>query len=114
MKRGNQVTMCATSNATEELPTCSGKNTWADGWVVLANGETKVLRVQNALRSMNSATPVDTTLFRVDFESTGIATAGDGNYAFNPVGDMDAEGYSKRVRTVNVNKQGRVLVTQGS
>lgn len=114
MKRGSQVTMCATSNPTDDLPTCAGKNAWAEGWVVLANGQTQVLRVQNALRSMNTTTPVDTTLFQVVFESTGIATAGDGSYAFNPVGDMDADGYSKRVRTVNVNKQGRVLVTQGS
>lgn len=114
MKRGSQVTMCATSNPTDTLPTCSGSNTWADGWVVLANGQTKVLRVQNALRSMNSTTPVNAALFQINFESTGIATAGDGNYEFNPVGDMDADGYSKRVRTVSVNKQGRVLVTQGS
>lgn len=114
MKRGNQVTMCATENPTDDLPTCSGKNSWAEGWVILANGQTKVLRVQNALRSMNSTKPVDTTLFQVDFESTGIATAGSGTYTFNPVGDMDADGYSKRVRTVDVNRQGRVQVTQGS
>lgn len=114
MKRGQPVSVCATDDPTADEPSCSGKNTWDKGWLVTANGGTKVLRIQNALHSMNATLPIDAASFQVDFQATGIATAGPGDYTFNPVGDMDSDGYSKRVRVVNVNVQGRVQVTQGS
>ena len=114
MKRGQAVSVCATENPAEDQPSCSGKNSWAAGWLVTANGGSKVLRIQNALHSMNTGLPVDAASFQVDFQSTGIVTAGAGSFTFNPVGDMESDGYSKRVRVVNVNVQGRVQVTQGS
>ncbi len=107
MKRGRSVYVCPTKNPEAEAPTCSDSaNDWMSGWLVASADSDKILRVQNALRSMESIT---TQQAKVTFASTGIATAGSGDYTFTPSGSSD----SKKVRKVNVNNQGRVQVTQG-
>lgn len=107
MKRGHGVDMCASSNPEAADPVCSDKTDgWTSGWIVADADSGKVLRVQNALRVMDS---IDTTSAKVTFAATGIAIAGFDDYVFTPSGKPDA----KNVRTVNLNRQGRVQITRG-
>jgi type IV fimbrial biogenesis protein FimT len=107
MKRGRSVYVCPTRNPEAAQPTCSDSaEDWMSGWLVASADSDKILRVQNALRSMES---IATQQAKVTFAATGIATAGTGDFVFTPSGSSDG----KQVRTVNVNNQGRVKVTQG-
>lgn len=108
MKRGRSVYICASSNPEAADAACSDEaNGWTSGWLVADVDSDKVFRVQNALRVMDS---VDTESSKITFAATGIVREGDGDYVFTPSGKAD----STNVRTVNVNRQGRVKVTRGS
>jgi type IV fimbrial biogenesis protein FimT len=114
MKRGRPVTVCASQNPEADAPTCSGSNTWVSGWLIVFADSNRVLRVQNALRSMRAETPIEADDDTIKFASTGIAFEGSGDYRFFPVGDDTDDGYDQRVRSVNLNTQGRIEVTLGS
>lgn len=99
IKRGRVVTMCASTDPAADEPECSGE-AWNAGWAITA-GST-VLRVQNALRAMESAKGAETTL---TFAPNGLVTAGAGDYVFVPTG-----GDTSKQRTVTVAGTGRVQV----
>lgn len=98
VKRGDTVSLCASADFT------SCGEDWKTGWIV-SSSSGKVLRVQNPLRSMGDLTAAAST---VTFQSTGIATAGSGNYVF-----ATRSGNTDRSRTVALNAQGRVVVSKG-
>lgn len=99
IKRGRAVTMCASTNPAADAPECDADD-WGTGWAI--SDGTNVLRVQNALRSMDSATGDATTL---TFLQNGLITPGAGAYVFVPVG-----GDTSKQRTVNVSTTGKVTV----
>jgi type IV fimbrial biogenesis protein FimT len=113
MKRARPVSLCATDKPEDAEPVCSEDSVWDKGWLVVYPESGQVLRVQNALRAMRSADPVDAAAAQIDFQSTGIATAGAGDYDFYPTGDEDGDTYKTRIRRVNVNVQGRVNIVKG-
>jgi type IV fimbrial biogenesis protein FimT len=99
IKRGRAVTMCASSDPAADAPECDADD-WGSGWAI--SDGTTVLRVQNALRSMDSATGDETSL---TFLQNGLITPGAGAYVFVPVG-----GDTSKQRTVNVSSTGKVTV----
>lgn len=99
IKRGRAVTMCASTTPTADEASCNADD-WGSGWAI-SDGAT-VLRVQNALRSMDSATGAATTL---TFLQNGLIQPGAGAYVFVPVG-----GDTSKQRTVNVSTTGKVTV----
>jgi len=115
IKRGRPVKICATEKPEDAKPTCSGKNTWDKGWLIVFDEAERVLRVQNALRAMNASEPVTAKSDQLVFAATGIVLGGNDpeTFAFNPIGDSGANGYADPVRTVTVSQQGRVTVTKG-
>lgn len=101
IKSGRSVEICASS----DYKTC-GKD-WATGWVVLGSGSNTILRVQNALRAVDSVTAGATSL---TFGATGLViVGGNTSFTFTPIG-----GDTSRARVVTVSTQGRVNVTKGA
>jgi type IV fimbrial biogenesis protein FimT len=100
IKRGQTIGMCASTDPTADAPGCDADD-WSTGWAITTpNGS--VLRVQNALRAMDSATGAVTELA---FLPNGIVQPGAGNYVFVPVG-----GDTAKQRTVKVATTGKVTV----
>lgn len=102
MKRGRAVTMCASTDPAANAPACNAAD-WMTGWAITVPGT--VLRVQNALRAMDSTTAAATTL---TFAANGLVTGGPGTYTFVPVG-----GDRSKQRVVRVESTGRVRVCKG-
>lgn len=98
IKRGRTITMCASTDPAADAPACNAAD-WKTGWAITEpNGA--VLRVQNALRSVESADGNATTL---SFAPNGLVITGAVNVVFVPVG-----GDTERQRAVSVQPTGRV------
>lgn len=105
MKRGRDVTMCASTDPAADAPACDA-NDWMTGWAITVPPNSTVLRVQNALRAMDARSAADATT--LTFAPNGLVTAGSGTYTFVPIG-----GDLGKQRVVQVASTGRVRVCKG-
>jgi type IV fimbrial biogenesis protein FimT len=103
-KRSSPVMVCSTTEPDAANPSCGGAGDWMSGWVVTHPASGRVLRVQNVVRSMKQ---INATAASVTFQPTGIAVAA--TFEFVPVG----EAVDERVRTVELNVQGRAQLLKG-
>jgi len=104
IKRSSPVMVCSTTEPNAATPACGGASDWMSGWVVIHSASNRVLRVQNGIRSMKE---INATAASVTFQATGIAVAA--SFEFVPVG----EAVDERVRTVDLNVQGRAQLLKG-
>jgi type IV fimbrial biogenesis protein FimT len=122
IKRGLEVSVCASLNTTATSPTCSGDTQWAKGWLVfydynangLLDGDDKALRIQaggnKGLRDVVSAT-VALTFARNGILLTPAAAVA----CFQLQPNVSAgSAYNNALRAVRVNKQGRVESAKGA
>lgn len=104
IKRSSPVTVCSTTEPNAESPTCGSAEDWITGWVVTHPASGRVLRVQNVVRAMKQITA---TAASVTFQPTGIAA--NATFEFVPIG----EEVDDRIRTVDLNVQGRARLIKG-
>jgi type IV fimbrial biogenesis protein FimT len=108
IKRSGQVQVCPTLNPNAEAPTCATAADWKSGWIVTSVSG-RVLRVQNAVRSMDS---IENGPAAITFEATGIASTGAECLIFKPVGYSDSSPDSSR--RVDMTILGHVQISKGN
>jgi type IV fimbrial biogenesis protein FimT len=129
LKRGTNMVVCASDNQT----TCTGKDTWADGWILFSDldrdslpdvGTGKCLETEDCIMATRTSLPEGTTLTtdsgndNVCFLPTGLsgthtpsACNNDGNIVEVEF-TLQAKNCEKtQARQVKVTKQGHTLVS---
>lgn len=119
LKRGVEVSVCA-AKATD-ASACAGSSAWINGWVVFADrdhdgtvdkDDDTVIRVQS--KAGGGLKEISATASVVVFRRNGLLLSGDTPLVLKPNFASTSSGYSAAVRSVCVNMQGRVAITQGS
>jgi len=107
-KRGMGVIICASQNTANASPTCStkGDDGWLTGWII-QDVDGNLIRVQNPMRGIGSVDSAGKD--RLQFVANGMNGSGATSFELTPTGDS----VTTRIRTVEVNAQGRVKVTKG-
>lgn len=118
LKRGGEVSLCASSTTTAASPSCSGAADWVNGWVTyyeygvpdgsIGANEAKV----HVYPPAKGVKAVNATAAFVTFSRNGQLLGGGGaaTFKFVPLKDNTSKGYT---RTVCVNQQGRVSLNKG-
>jgi type IV fimbrial biogenesis protein FimT len=118
LKRGGEVSLCASTTTNLASPTCSKATDWVSGWVTFyeygaANGDLTgneaKLHVYAPAKGVKTVTG---SASFVTFSRNGQLIGGGGaaSFKFVPYKDNAAKGYT---RTVCVNQQGRVSLNKG-
>ena len=119
MKRNMEVSVCSSENTEDASPSCSdGATKWSKGWVVFSDydnsasldGDDKALKVQNEVKGVKEISGPASAL---TFARSGILLTSAATVVFSPQLDDGDSGYDAAVRTLCVNKQGRVSVNPG-
>jgi Tfp pilus assembly protein FimT len=102
------VTICASRDTGSASPTCSsaGDNGWLTGWII-HDGNGNLIRIQNPMRGIAQVESGGKD--NIQFVANGMTGTGATSFVLTPVGDSDGT----RIRTIDVNQQGRVKVTKG-
>jgi type IV fimbrial biogenesis protein FimT len=107
-KRGMGVIICASRNTANASPTCStaGDDGWLTGWII-QDVDGNLIRVQNPMRGIGTVDSGGKD--RLQFAANGMNGSGATSFELTPTGDS----VKTRMRTIDVNAQGRVKVTKG-
>lgn len=102
VQRGEDVQFCASTDGS----TCAGSSgAWTDGWIVVANGGSEVVRVWDSLPGTANVSEASKTK-SITFEPSGAA---DSSYQL----DVYVDGCTgERTREVDINQSGRVSISR--
>lgn len=120
LRRGVNVSVCASAEPDAADPGCSGANDWSAGWVVFQdvngdgtlNNAERVLRVHSVLGKV-AAIEGGAGVNAARFGANGIALAGAGRLLVRPKQPSGSDSYTSNHRTLCLNAQGRVGVEKG-
>jgi len=113
LKRGAEVSVCASSNTESASPSCSGDTGWVSGWLVFyddnvngtLDGKDKPVRVQGVAKSVKEVASATQTL---TFGRNGTLMTSAASFKLKPNVTN-----TSLWRTVCLNKQGRVSLNKG-
>lgn len=121
IKRGLEVSVCASTNTADASPTCTGDTQWAKGWLVFydynangsLDGDDKAVRVQTG--GVKGVKDVVSAAVIVTFARNGILLVPAAAGACFQLQPNEAAGnaYNNSLRAVRVNKQGRIETVKG-
>lgn len=117
IKRGGDVTLCATGDATAATPTCSGSPSWTTGRLVFVDADRDgnldtgelILRKRvglgssaNILNTLDATTSSGsyTKASRVTFSGQGTASAGTGNHVLFALCDDRGPQFGKQIEVL--------------
>jgi len=107
MKRGGDVDLCASSNATETTPTCDAASAWALGWMSSAPGASGL----QAYAAGNTRAAIEASVGKATFASNGLVKTGCASFTVTAAGaESPPDG---EVRIVCLKPQGKVSVSKG-
>ena len=107
-KKGMIVIICASRNTSDASPSCSdkGDDGWLTGWIIQDTAG-NLIRIQNPMRGIAAVDSGGKA--EIQFVANGMPGTGATAFELTPTGSAATQ----RIRTVDVNAQGRVKVTKG-